>query len=58
MKNWKTTLAACIAACGTGLTTIKDPAWVGYAGQLLQGIGTFLIGLWAKDAAKTDTTAK
>lgn len=49
MKNWKTTLAGILIACGTGIQTVEDPAYLKHVGSLLIGIGGTLIGLFAKD---------
>lgn len=52
MKNWKTTLCGAITALGVFLTNQSDPK-LNIAGQVLVGLGTFLIGLVAKDSNVT-----
>ena len=49
MKNWKTTLAGILIACGTGLQSLEDPPYMKHIGSLLIGIGGTLIGFLAKD---------
>lgn len=49
MKNWKTTLCGALGALGVYLQSVNDPAWLGIVGQILAGIGTFLLGMFAKD---------
>lgn len=49
MKNWKTTIGGILVAFGTGLQQIEDPAWIRHIGTILIGIGSALIGFFAKD---------
>ena len=53
MKNWKTTMAGAVSALGVYLTTIPD---LQVFGQILTGIGTFLMGMFAKDSNVTGGT--
>lgn len=48
-KSWKTTVAGGIAALGVFIGTQTQYAWSGMASQILQGLGTFLIGMFARD---------
>lgn len=48
MKSWKTTLAGVIGAIGTFLLTQQDHT-LQVIGQVLAGVGTFLLGLFARD---------
>ena len=57
MKSWKTTLAGALAALGTYLLTIPDPAWVATVGKILVGLGTAAIGLFARDNNVTSADA-
>lgn len=49
MRNWKTTLGGILAALGTSLINLHDPAWLSIVGQILQASGLFLLGVTAKD---------
>jgi hypothetical protein len=53
MKSWKTTLCGALAALGTYLVTLPDPAWLATVGKLLIGLGTAGVGLFARDNDKT-----
>lgn len=53
MKSWKTTLCGALAALGTYLLSIPDPAWISTVGKILVGLGTAGIGLFARDNDKT-----
>lgn len=60
MKSWKTTVCGAVAALGTYLATIPDPAWLGTLGKVLVAVATAGIGLFARDNDKTseDVNAK
>lgn len=47
--SWKTTIGGAIGALGTFLTTVQDPPWVAIVGQVLVGLGMFIIGASARD---------
>lgn len=47
--SWKTTLGGAISAIGAFLITQDDPAWLSIVGQILMGLGTFIIGASARD---------
>lgn len=49
MKSWKTTLGGALGALGTYLATVHDPAWVAIVGQVLIGLGMFIVGATARD---------
>lgn len=53
MKSWKTTLAGAIGALGVYIGSQTQYAWSGMAGQILTGLGTLLIGFFARDNDKT-----
>lgn len=59
MKSYKTTFAGALAALGTYLAGLEnaDPAWLSTCGEILVGVGAFLIGLWARDNDKTSEAA-
>lgn len=48
-KSWKTTLAGAIGALGVYLSSQSQYSWAPTAGQILTGLGTFLIGMFARD---------
>ena len=48
MKNWKTTLAGAITACGAGLSQTDDPT-LKMIGHILVVLGPIIFGLMAKD---------
>lgn len=56
MKSWKTTLAGVIGAIGAFLVTQPDHT-VQVIGQALSAIGTFLLGLFARDNKVTSEQA-
>lgn len=47
MKSWKTTLAGAIGALGAYFTTLDGSLHI--VGQVLTAVGTFLVGLFARD---------
>lgn len=47
--SWKTTLFGAMAAIGTYLATIHDPAWISTVGTILVGLSTALLGFSARD---------
>lgn len=47
--SWKTTLFGALAAIGTYLATIHDPAWISTVGTILVGLSTALLGFSARD---------
>jgi len=47
--SWKTTLGGAIGALGTFLSTQHDPAWLSIVGQILIGLGMFIMGASARD---------
>ena len=49
MKSWKTTFAGAITAVGVYLESIPEPSYVPVIGKVLIGVGTFLVGLFARD---------
>lgn len=49
MKSWKTTVCGLVAAMGTYLITVKEPAWVSLVGQFLAAVGTAGVGMFARD---------
>ena len=51
--SWQTTVCGILAAAGTGLMGVKDPAWVGTIGQIMAAIGTAGLGLAARDNNKS-----
>ena len=53
-KSWHTTLFGILGAVGTGLLTVKDPAWVSTVGQILGAIG--MIGMGAVTRANKVTS--
>lgn len=52
-KSWKTTVAGAISALGVFITTQTQYSWAAVTGQVLTGLGTFLMGMWARDNDKT-----
>lgn len=56
-KSWKTSLCGLVAAIGSYLITVHDPAWVAPVGQLMLAVGTFLTGLFARDSNVTSEAA-
>lgn len=48
MKSWKTTLAGAIAAVGAYLVANETGA-AHTVGQVMVGLGPFLVGLFARD---------
>lgn len=55
--SWKTTVFGAVSALGVYLTTITDPSWVHVLGQVLTGLGTFLMGAVARDNNVTSEQA-
>jgi len=53
MNSWKTTLCGAIAALGSYLLTVPDPAWCATLGKVLVGLGTAAIGFFARDNDKS-----
>lgn len=53
-------MCGAVAALGTYLATIPDPAWLGTLGKVLVAVATAGIGLFARDNDKTseDVNAK
>ena len=49
MASWRTTVFGILAAAGTGLLAVKDPAWVATLGQIMAAIGAAGVGLSARD---------
>ena len=49
MASWRTTLFGILSAAGTGLLTVKEPAWVSTLGQIMAAIGVAGMGLSARD---------
>lgn len=49
MKSWRTTLAGAIAALGTYLSTVDDPAWLQIVGQVMLAVGMLILGGSARD---------
>lgn len=49
MKSWKTTLSGAIAALGSYLITVDDPAWLQVVGQVFLALGMLLMGGTARD---------
>lgn len=52
-KSWKTTAAGAISALGVFISTQTQYSWASVAGQVLTGLGTFLMGVFARDNDKT-----
>ncbi len=50
-KSWKTTMAGAVGALGTYFSTLEG-SWK-VAGQILVGLSTFLLGMFARDNDKT-----
>lgn len=58
-KSWKTTLAGSVASLGLYLTNQSGtPEWMHSIGQLLQAIGVFSVGAFARDNDKTSEQVK
>lgn len=57
MKSWKTTVCGLLAAAGTYLISVKEPAWLSLVGQFLAAVGTAGIGMFARDNDKTSEDA-
>lgn len=51
MTSWKTTLAGAVSALGLYFTSL--PGNMHLVGQILTGVGTFLVGMWARDNDKS-----
>lgn len=49
--SWKTTLAGAVSALGVYFTSLDGTMHL--VGQVLTGVGTFLVGLWARDNNKS-----
>lgn len=49
-KSWKTTVAGAISALGVFLSTQNQYSWAPVAGQVMTGLGTFLMGMFARDS--------
>ena len=47
--SWKTTVAGAISALGVYLSTQTQYSWAPVTGQVLTGLGTFLMGMFARD---------
>lgn len=50
-KSWKTTVAGAVGAVGAYFSTLEG-SWK-VAGQILTGLATFLLGMFARDNDKT-----
>lgn len=57
MKSWRTTLSGAIAALGSYLITLDDPAWLQVGGQVLLALGMLLMGGTARDNKVTSKEA-
>lgn len=47
--SWKTTLAGAVGALGVYLQSQTQYGWAPMTGQIMCGLGTFLIGYFARD---------
>lgn len=56
MKNWKTTLGGAVGALGVYFAAQHDPSWLPIVGQVLTGLGIFIVGWGAKDRNVTGGT--
>lgn len=57
MNSSKTTIAGVIAGVGAVLTNVPGPSWLSLIGQILSGLGTVGIGLFARDHTVSDVQA-
>lgn len=48
--SWKTSVSGAVSALGVYLSTQTQYSWAPTVGQILTGLGTFLVGFFARDA--------
>ena len=44
-----TTIGGLLVAIGTALSSVQEPQWLHWAGQIFMGIGSLMLGINAKD---------